>query len=177
MKNIRNLYQKHGVKEFYQNFGKEYRNPHEQIVKNIISELYTSDELNFENVLDLACGSGEVTVILQELGCDTVQGCDPYTYEAYFNRIGNTALRLSFEDIQTGALKDRKYSLIICSFALHLLDLSRLPGLIFELSNITNNLVVITPHKKPYLDQSWGFKLIREDIVDRVRVRVYESNM
>jgi hypothetical protein len=116
-------------------------------------------------VLDLACGSGEVTLALIGAGVKPadIDACDPYTMEAIRNRISESNAEeavvvvgggkkgkkgkgkgkkgaanvssdggfsqvglhsWSFEDIAGGSLEDRRYTTVVCSFALHLCDLS-----------------------------------------------------
>src|SRR5437763_911706 len=78
--------------------------------------------LDLTRVLDLACGSGEATLALRELGAGTIDGVDPYTGAAYQARTGQPAEELSFEAIAGGALDGRHYNLVVCSYALHLLE-------------------------------------------------------
>ena len=72
-----------------------------------------------------------------------------------------------------GGLEGRAYSLIVCSFALHLLALSRLPRLAYQLSRLAPALLVLTPHKRPELRPDWGWQLSGELRVARVRARLY----
>ena len=55
----------------------------------------------------------------------------------------------TFADIAADALSGREYSLIVCSFALHLCEPSRLPALAFELARAADAMLILTPHKKP----------------------------
>ena len=174
---IRTAYQQHGVTAFYQQFGNNYRNPHEATIVKIIQTIASSCQPNLTNVLDLACGSGEVTLALAALGYTTATGMDPYTFDAYQERTGKIAEKYSFEQIATGALEDRHYTTIICSFALHLVDTSRLPKLLYQLSRMSPSLLVITPHKKPEIKSAWGWTLLTEVLIERVRGRFYRSNL
>lgn len=168
---IRQRYQELGVDKFYQDFGSQYRNPHELCLKPLIQEVF-SQERNSEDpnpILDLACGSGEISIALMELGYNNIKATDPYTADNYFQRTGLKAEEYSFEDIAEGALSDRRYSLVICSYALYLCSPSVLPNCCWQLSLICPKLVVLTPHKNPKIESSFGFDLIKE------RARVYES--
>ncbi|NJL43071.1 MAG: class I SAM-dependent methyltransferase, partial [Pseudanabaena sp. SU_2_4] len=122
-------------------------NPHEEAIAKLMALSVNRWQLNSDRVLDLACGSGEVTLALHGLGYHNISGIDPFTYDAYRQRTGNEAETYSFEDIANGVLSDRYYSLIICSFALHLVPISWLPLVIYQLSLIAGSLVVITPNK------------------------------
>lgn len=173
---IRIAYEKYGVKAFYQNYGDSYHNPHESIIFKIIETIHTVCQPDFSKVLDLASGSGEVTRVLKTLGYTHIDSIEPYTFNAYFERTGKLAEKYCFEDIEAGILSERLYTTIICSFALHLAVPSRLPTLSYQLSRIAPKLLVITPHKKPQIRSQWGWTLLEELLVERVRARLYQSN-
>ena len=174
LKAIRNEYEQHSVKGFYEQFGDEYRNPHESAIKQVLHLAVAKWQRDFSKVLDLACGSGEVTLALKSLGCCNIDGIDPYTGNAYFNRTGQVAEAYTFEDIASGIISDRSYSLIVCSFAMHLVNSSRLPLLAYQLRLISNSMIIITPHKRPELKPEWGWTLLDEIKCDRVRARFYK---
>jgi SAM-dependent methyltransferase len=171
---IRAAYERYGVEGFYQRFGASYRNPHEHAIRATLRVAVARWRLPLDSVLDLACGSGEITLALRELGCATIDGVDPYTHQAYAERTGQPAEPITFEQIAAGALAGRSYSLIVCSFALHLVALSRLPALATQLSVIGPNLLVLTPHKRPQLRPEWGWRCAEELLVERVRARHYQ---
>jgi hypothetical protein len=172
---IRTEYETHGVRAFYEQHGAHYRNPHEAAVARALAAAVHTWKPDLSQVLDLACGSGEATLTLQALGAGAIHGVDPYTGRAYQARTGQPAEPLSFEAIAAGALADRHYSLIVCSYALHLLQPSRLPQLAYALSLVSPGLLILTPHKRPALRPEWGWELVGEMVVDRVRVRCYHS--
>lgn len=174
-RHIRKEYEKYGVRGFYERNWDAYRNPHEAAVRSGLQEGVSRWQIDLSSVLDLACGSGEVTLALQELGCMTIDGIDPYTIEAYRLRTGKQAEPFTFEQIADGVLDGRWYSLIVCSFALHLLPASRLPVLAYQLTHITPALLLLTPHKRPQLREDWGWSLVGEFVVRRVRVRYYRT--
>lgn len=175
MPSVRKAYETHGVRGYYEQHGGQYRNPHEASVARALAAAVHAWSPDLHRVLDLACGSGEATLALRALGASVVHGVDPYTGGAYHDRTGQPAEPLSFEAIAAGALAGRAYSLIVCSYALHLLEPSRLPRLAFQLSQIAPDLLVLTPHKRPHLRPDWGWRLAGELVVERVRVRHYES--
>ncbi len=174
MPDIRSAYEEHGVTGFYEQFGSSYRNPHETILQSLLKRVLLEWKLDLSSVLDLACGSGEATLVLQELGAK-VSGIDPYTFEAFLERTALPAEPFSFDDIANGMLEGRRYSLIVCSFALHLVEVSRLPMLLFQLAQITNTLLILTPHKRPQIKPEWGWNLESEVLEDRVRARLYRT--
>lgn len=171
---IRNQYAEHGVAPFYAEHGADYRNPHESIIAELLSAAVAAWQLELRAVLDLACGSGEATLALRSLGATQIDGIDPYTTEAYQLRTGQTAEAFTFEQIAEGALGRRVYSLIVCSFALHLLDPSWLPALLAQLQRSAPRLLILTPHKRPELKPTWGWRLLGELQHKRVRARLYE---
>jgi len=170
---IRAAYEQYGVEGFYQRFGDSYRNPHERVIRATLRAAVARWDVPLDRVLDLACGSGEVTLALREQGCTVIDGIDPYTHQAYAERTGQAAERITFEQIAAGVLAGRSYSTIICSFALHLVALSRLPALATQLSLIGTALLVLTPHKRPQLQPEWGWRCADELLIERVRARYY----
>ncbi len=172
---IRRQYERHGVEGYYTEFGDRYRNPHEPIIRDLLREAQEKWRLDLSNVLDLACGSGEVTIALTDLGCRKIDGIDPHTGQSYLERTGLPAEALSFEQITTGALSGRCYSLIVCSFAMHLIDGSWLSALLAQLGQISNRLLILTPHKRPELKAEWGWVLEDEMTIERVRARLYRK--
>src|SRR4051812_13845647 len=112
---IRAAYERYGVEGFYQRFGDSYRNPHERVIRATLRAAVARWDLPLERVLDLACGSGEVTLALRELGDAAIDGIAPYTHQAYAERTGQAAEPVTFEQIAAGALAGRSYSTIVCS--------------------------------------------------------------
>jgi SAM-dependent methyltransferase len=171
---IRAAYKEEGVAGFYSRAGADYRNPNEAGVKEAL-KLALKWKPDFSSVLDLGCGSGEATLALKAFGVASaaITGCDPYTGAAFLARTGRKAESWSFVDIASGCLEDRRFSLVIASFSLHLCPESLLPGLCYALSQASRQLLVLTPHKRPEI--RWGWKHIAEDYarIERVRVRFY----
>jgi SAM-dependent methyltransferase len=171
---IRPQYEAHGVTGFYEQFGATYSNPHEAQIKLLLEKLIPDWLLDLSNVLDLACGSGEVSSVVLERG-GNVTGIDPFTFKAFQERTGLKAERWTFEDIANGMLEGRHFSLIVCSFALHLVEVSRLPIVAFQLAQIADTLLILTPHKRPNIKSEWGWKLESETLAARVRARLYRK--
>jgi SAM-dependent methyltransferase len=172
---IRLQYERLGVKGYYAKFGATYSNPHEPQIRMLLERLIQEWHLDLSSVLDLACGSGEVTTIVLEHG-GTVTGIDPFTFEAYRARTGLEAERWNFEEIADGALEGRRFGLIVCSFALHLVEISRLPRVVFQLAQVAQTLLILTPHKRPNLKPEWGWLLESEILEARVRARLYRTS-
>ena len=172
---IRHEYQSRGVAGFYRAAGDSYRNPHEAQIERLLPQVVRDWKPDLGRVLDLAAGSGEVTLTLRELGAGQIDAIDPFTFRAYERRTGQGAGRESFEQIAAGALAGRDYTLIVCSFALHLLAPSRLPRLAYQLGRIGHQLLILTPHKRPQINPEWGWQITHEMVVQRVRARLYQS--
>ena len=161
-------YIKNGVDNFYLNSSR-YKNPHEPIIQKIVRK-YCSE---YKSVLDLSCGSGEVTLALNLNSCE-VEGADPYLGHLYASRTGKICHALSYKEIALHGL-DRGYEAVICSFAMHLCPDSWMPQLLWQLSLKSEYLVIISPTKKPQI-KSDPWHLIETDLVDRVHYRKYGRN-
>ena len=159
-KAIRNQYAELGVENYYQQHADDYQNPHFEQIK-ILLERY-QHQFDYNNVLDFCCGGGEVTLILKELGFDQTVGCDPFTFALYEKKIQKKCLQFSFEDVIRGKLTDN-YTTIICSFAMHLCAEKKLYTLVSQLFKHAENLIILTPHKRPALEMWSAFELILED--------------
>jgi hypothetical protein len=173
---IHGQYAELGVRQYYETHGATYRNPHEPIIHELLALAMQTWHPDLSHVLDLACGSGEATLALRPLGAGRIDGLDPYTGSAYQARTGQAAEAITFEQIAGGALSGREYSLIVCSFALHLIQVSWLPAVCYQLSQTSTALLILTPHKRPDLKPVWGWNMQHELIHKRVRARFYLRN-
>lgn len=168
-KAIRTNYEEMGVEDYYLKFGNDYVNPHKkrlEFIPTLLKELW---RVNIGHSLDLCAGSGEITSLM-----DCNEGCDPYTHESYRKRTGKPCMRFSFDDIFEGKLK-KEYKTIFCSYALHLADKSKLPQIIYQLSCICENFIVISPTRKPHIKEEWGMTLENEAYMEGVRLRLYKT--
>jgi hypothetical protein len=172
---IRKNYQKFGVEDYYKNVKGEYVNPHFDCIEKSIKEVVENYNLDFNNVLDLAAGTGEVTTILKELNINNVIGCDPYLYKEYIEYTNSECLKYSFEDITKGVLKNYNFSTIICSYALHLADKSILNDLLWNLSLISKNLIILSPNNSPIVNEN-NWQLIDSFKIDKCKTRIYEKS-
>jgi len=175
-----------GVDKFYTENGSVYTNPHEYFLMDVIIDyitkwvkpLFESEEkFTKMKVLDLACGSGEAAVAFQKCGVNDIIGCDPYTYEAFEKRTSLPVLRDTFLDIAKGSMNSSKYDIIVCSYAMHLAPLSVLPQLCQNLAIISEFLLIISPHKRPVMNEGFGWELKESSIEKRVHLRLFKSNL
>ena len=164
---IRNNYEKFGVDNYYKNNADTYKNPHIETIESLVGEI--ANDLKGLKILDLCCGSGEITNILRD---ENIVGLDPYTFEVYEKRTGKYCYPFSFKDIAVGKLTE-KFDAIICSFGLHLCEKSLLRTVLWQLSVIAETLIIITPNKNPNCGNS-EWILLSEKITDRVRLRIYK---
>lgn len=175
MKNIRPLYDKHGVEDYYREHAGAYENPHFPEIKVLLER--NLHRIDTRAVLDFGAGGGEVTQVLQGLGLKNMTGCDPFTFDLYEKNTGLPCLRLAFKDVVKSGLGG-KYSAVISSFALHLCPLNDLYMLCWNLFQAAPLLVVLTPHKRPELERLTGIQLLWEDTTHtdrgkRVRCKAY----
>ena len=177
-KAIRNEYADLGVENYYRNHGDVYENPHFPYIQQLLEQ--NKHRIDYNRTLDLACGGGEVTLILSKspipsekgLGFPQTVGCDPFTHQLFEKNTGQTCLSFSFEDIIKGALTNNQspttnnhYTNIMCSFAMHLCPEKQLFPLVAQLFLVTKNIVIITPHKRPELEKLSNVTLTFEDFV------------
>jgi len=163
MKNIQSMrknYEEKGVEGFYKENSDEYSNLYESQIKELLVKNISKFDCNC--VLDLCCGGGEVTKVLLENSINNISGADPYTYELYTKNTGKKCISISFKDILNGKL-DKNYTMIICSFALHLANEKDLFMIINELFRHTKLIIIISPHKRPFLDRITKTKLMFSD--------------
>lgn len=172
---IRKNYEIYGVQDFYKQVGNDYINPHLEFIKRVMTEIHNHYKIPLNNVLDLGAGKGEITTILKNYGYKNIIGCDPYLYNEYFDNTNNKCLNFSFDDIHQGALDKYKFDTIICSYALHLAKPSIVPELLWKLSLISKNLIIITPNNKPFITEDYGWKLYNAFKTEKAKCRIYTS--
>jgi hypothetical protein len=182
---VRNEYADHpgGAEGWYLDAGASYRNPHAQAVASTIDvavQRWPSLFTGSNRILDFCCGSGEVTRALIDSGVNAslVESSDPFTGLAFTSACPDRTLigEWTFADVEQGALSGQRWTTVVCSYALHLCEQSRLAAVCTQLALITEHLVIITPHKRPELSPEWGFALVDEhrDTKLRVRLRRYD---
>ena len=169
-KAIRNEYADLGVENYYRSHGDVYENPHYPYIQQLLEQ--NKHRIDYSQTLDLACGGGEVTLILRGLGFLQIVGCEPFTHQLFEKNTNQSCLSFSFEDIIKGALTNNQspitnnhYTSIISSFAMHLCPEKQLFPLVAQLFLVTKNIVIITPHKRPELEKLSNVTLAFEDFV------------
>lgn len=174
-----------GVKQYYLLHGETYRNPHERAISKILHEIFSfceklrsSEPLSELSFLDLACGSGEVTLSLECFAIPTtsITGFDPFTSKAYFQRTNKQAEPISFEDIAFyNVLEERNFDVVICSFALHLAEPEVLSLLMMNLARSCKVLIILSPTKLPKMKSHYGWGLKEHIVKERIHARIFSS--
>ena len=180
-KAIRTEYAEKGVEAYYRTQANAYENPHFPYIQQLLEQ--NKGRIDYAKILDLACGGGEVALILRGLGFENTVGCDPFTKRLFVKNTGLPCFNYSFEDIVKGRLVAKvegQFSSIISSFGMHLCDEKMLYSLTNQLFMLTKNVVIITPHKRPQLEYFTEFDLNFEDFVltergKKVFLKIYTS--
>lgn len=105
----------------------------------------------------------------------SVEGIDPYTKGLYEKNTGNSCIPMTFKDIVQNGI-GKRYDFVICSYAMHLCEKSMLPMLLYRIGEVSNNLVIITPHKKPNCNGNF-FREIKRMKKERTSIVWYKINM
>ena len=180
-KAIRTEYAEKGVEAYYRTQANAYENPHFPYIQQLLEQ--NKGRIDYAKILDLACGGGEVALILRGLGFENTVGCDPFTKRLFVKNTDLPCFNYSFEDIVKGRLVAKvegQFSSIISSFGMHLCDEKMLYSLTNQLFMLTKNVVIITPHKRPQLEYFTEFDLNFEDFVltergKKVFLKIYTS--
>jgi hypothetical protein len=161
-------YQNLGVKEFYTQIGQDYVNPHAQDIQTLLRPWIKPRQ----TYLDLGGGDGLASqVIIQQGGL--VTGCDPFLAKLYHQKTGQNCLTLSFEDIAQGKLTTH-FDSVVCSYSLHLLSSSFLPQFLYQISQLTKELIILTPHKRPAIN--WYFTQKYQEKLNKTTIKIYSSS-
>lgn len=161
MKHLRPLYEKWGVEQYYRQHAQQYQNPHLPQIEALIKR--NADKMDLSAPLDFCCGGGEVTQTLLALGGNHITASDPFTHQLFAQHFpAITCYQWDFQAVVRGEIQGN-FSCIICSFALHLAPEQQLFTLAWNLLQHAPLLVVITPHKRPAIEEMEGFSLLWAD--------------
>ncbi|CAE8607993.1 unnamed protein product [Polarella glacialis] len=118
-------------------------------------------------VLDLACGSGEASMALMRWAelwpgaVATLEASDPFNFDSYESRTGRKAHKWSFGDVAGGALDGQgTYDLVLCTFAMHLVEGPELLDTLKALSTGSRLLVIGSSRKEPHVTKKSGWELL-----------------
>ena len=180
MKGFRKKYCQ-GVSGFYENC-ESYTNPHSSKFKFILKKLFSwfpSDLMNLitleqQPILDLACGTGQITEILMtDYHLEHILGLDPYLYQQYLFNTNKHVYPNSFDDLIMKRITLPSLSLIICSYGLHLCD--QIDELLEILKDSTRYLCVISPHGLPYISESSGWRNLFTFKYSNIKTSLYTT--
>ena len=146
-----NHYQEQGVENYYKNHGNDYSNPHFTNIAYIFPKVLKAIVIGKQaSILDLACGSGEITRLLIDHGysAERIVGMDPYTKQSYESNTPCKCIGKSFSNLVAGDLSEERYDVVVCSYAVHLIEPESLFGFMLEMSTITSQFVVLTHMRK-----------------------------
>lgn len=168
---IRKEYETLGVDNYYIENAESYHNPHAIFALQCIEKLWTE---SFKNVLDFACGDGLASKYLRKnKNVDSIIGCDKFMFSRYERETKNQCFRFSFEDIANGNFELPKVDVIVFSYAIDLVKASYLNNLLYNLSNVSDNLIVVRPNNHTVEHFSW--KLEQFVKVEKSRGMLYKK--
>lgn len=141
------------VHNFYEHIGAQYSNPHKEYVYKCLDDLVP----NFHGtVLDFACGTGDVSKYFSTNKCI---GVDKYLHNEYIQLTDNKCYQYSFEDIADFKFNiTERIDLIVCSYAIDLVPGTYLNKLLYSLSTVSKNLVLVRPNSHIIPDHYWKVK-------------------
>lgn len=150
---IRKEYEKLGVDTYYSDHAETYHNPHASFALSCLDQLWKAE---FKTVLDFACGDGLVSKHLAKTQKSTkVMGCDKFLFFRYQRETLNKCFQFSFEDIANGHFQMPHVDVIVFSYAIDLVEHSYLNNLLYGLSTIADNLIVIRPNNHSIDHFAW----------------------
>lgn len=177
MRHLRLAYEEEGSEGYYKKNALAYQNPHEPQVRELL--VLCAGKIDYSQALDLCAGGGEVSKVWLSLGYQGFLASDAYTYELYEKNLQRPCFKYSFQDFLKGKFEfPHNFTSIVCSFALHLCPEEWLFKITENLLAYTPNIVIITPHKRPALENLGILKLDFEDFVltergKKVRLKSY----
>jgi 2-polyprenyl-3-methyl-5-hydroxy-6-metoxy-1,4-benzoquinol methylase len=171
MLKVYDMYQKHGVDDYYKKYSNDYYNPHQDKIKDLFRKHLQSLISRNDTILDIACGDGLISKIVNEYCyCDynNIDGTDPF-----FNNMYAT-MKLSFEDIAMGKL-NKNYNIVICCYAFHLIKDSWKYDFLTQLALVTDTFIIITPSKKITINHN-DWKIMKEIREDKISLIIIKTN-
>jgi hypothetical protein len=174
---IYNEYKKYGVDGYYKKYANTYFNPHENKINNILIDIIKNIYSNSLTILDIACGNGLVSKIINNYLLNNklennniiIEGTDPYFNNKYCN------YNYSFEDIANGLISNKKYNIGFCCYAFHLLNKSWYYQFFNELANIVDEFIIITPSKKINIKHNLWKKIKHYRTKDKITVIILKN--
>lgn len=170
---IRKEYDALGVDTYYSDHAETYHNPHAVFALNCLDQLWNDE---FNTVLDFACGDGLVSKYLtQTKNIQSIVGCDKFMFERYERETHHQCFQYSFEDIANGQFEMPKVDVIVFSYAIDLVESSYLNTLLYGLSTVADNLIVIRPNNHVVEHFAWALDNVVK--VEKSRGMLYRKTI
>jgi hypothetical protein len=150
MDSIRSLYETHGVTCYYKHHGNDYTNPHKTHIQTLLCGLNCD---NFKTGIDFACGDGLVSQTLPDVKW---VGVDPYLGSRYHILTSNDFMVSSMEEVAVGSCVLPKVDVVVCSYCFDIFEKSYLNSFLWQLSLISNTLIIIRGNKKKLASNWWN---------------------
>lgn len=171
MLKVYDMYQKHGVDDYYKKYSNDYYNPHQDKIKDLFIKHLRPLISRNDIILDIACGDGLISRMINE-HCDcmlkNIDGTDPFFDNMY------ATMKLSFEDIAIGKL-NKTYDIAICCYAFHLIKDSWKHDFLTQLSLVTDIFIIISPSKKISINHD-DWKIVKELREDKISLIIIKTN-
>lgn len=107
-------------------------------------------------MLDFACGDGLVSKHLAKTkSVDSIIGCDKFLFSRYINETDNSCFQYSLEEIANGYFELPNVDVIVFSYAIDIVESTYLNTMLYGLSTVTNNLIIIRPNNHIVEHFSW----------------------
>lgn len=170
MTSIRENYIEKGVAAYYSDYGNEYENPHAQDVIKCLRYFYQKDK--HQKILDLACGDGLITKWIGNKS--DVIGVDGYLHKRYTIETGKKCYPYTFANIcDFNNSIENNFDLIIFSYAIDLVETSYIQQLLYRLSLISKELLIIRPNKHLINSPFWDYQRFHYE--GKAKATLYES--
>lgn len=170
---IRKEYETLGVDNYYSDHAETYHNPHASFALTCLDQLWKP---SFKSVLDFACGDGLVSKHLAKTKqVNSVVGCDKFLFSRYQRETHNQCFAYSFEDIANGNFEMPKVDVIVLSYAIDLVEASYLSTMLYGLSTIADNLIIIRPNN--HVVEHFAWQLEQSVKVEKSRGMLYTKTI
>lgn len=151
------MYEKHGVSGYYSSHAADYDNPHKSSVAQLLNMVHVSGETG----IDLCCGNGLITMLLPHINW---LGVDPFMNDQYEKATGKKCIKSPIKDIISGRTSLPMCDVVVCSYAIDIIEQSYLQPMMFVLSNVSNTFITIRPNKKEIQNNAWS-------LTEKIKVR------
>lgn len=167
-------YRQLGVKEYYQQHGSTYFNPHREEVLKCLAELWPRNSQSF---VDFACGEGLVTkFILQEHPSFSCYGVDKFLAQRYMSETKKHAFDWSFEEVANFDKKLVPADTLVISYAIDLIEASYLDKFLYACSYAGfKYLLVIRPNAHIIESSYWTLERIARH--GKAKGALYSNNL